>query len=207
MYSRSDRFPACLQLLLTKGAVLDDPVVALVLLDDTEALTAAIKADPSLIEHRTTMVSTFTPLVGASLLHLAAEYGNAKVARALVELGADVDAKASVDEYGLNGHTPLFHTVNSSRNRAEPILRLLLHAGAKSDLHLPGITWGKGFDWETTCFDVTPISYAQLGLLPQMHRRDRDIYDNIRLLLDASGRQFPPLDNVPNRYLEPPVKA
>lgn len=116
MYSRSDRFPACLQLLLTKGAVLDDPVVALVLLDDTEALTAAIKTDPSLIEHRTTMVSTFTPLVGASLLHLAAEYGNAKVARALVELGADVDAKASVDEYGLNGHTPLFHTVNSSRN-------------------------------------------------------------------------------------------
>lgn len=96
--------------------MLDDPVVALVLLDDTEALTAAIKTDPSLIEHRTTMVSTFTPLVGASLLHLAAEYGNAKVARALVELGADVDAKASVDEYGLNGHTPLFHTVNSSRN-------------------------------------------------------------------------------------------
>ena len=56
------------------------------------------------------MVSAFTPLVGASLLHVAAEYGNANVARVLIEMGADVNAKASIDEYGLNGHTPLFHT-------------------------------------------------------------------------------------------------
>ena len=32
MYSRSDQFPACLRLLLDRGAVLDDPRVALVLL-------------------------------------------------------------------------------------------------------------------------------------------------------------------------------
>ena len=51
--------------------------------------------------------------------------------------------------------------------------------------------------------DVTPISYAQLGLLPQMHRRDRDVYHNITRLLEASGRKVPPLDNVPNRYLAP----
>jgi len=203
MYSRSDRFPDCLRLLLDRGAMLDDLVVAPVLLDDTEALAAAIKADPSLIAHRTTMVSAFTPLIGASLLHVAAEYGNVNVARVLVEMGAEVDAKASIDEHGLNGHTPLFHTVNSNDNRAAPILRLLLDAGARSDVHLAGITWGKGFEWETTCFDVTPISYAQLGLLPQMHRRERDLYDNIRGLLEASGRKIPPLDNVPNRYLKP----
>jgi preprotein translocase subunit SecA len=63
--------------------------------------------------------------------------------------------------------------------------------------------WGKGFEWETTCFDVTPISYAQMGLLPQFQRRERDIYDNIKLLLEASKRKVPPLENVPNRYLEP----
>ena len=56
-------------------------------------------------------------------------------------------------------------------------------------------------EWETTVFDVTPISYAQFGLLPQVHREERDIYDNIRLLLDAAGRRVPPLENVPNRYL------
>ena len=55
----------------------------------------------------------------------------------------------------------------------------------------------------TTFFDVTPISYAQMGLMPQVHRRDADIYANIRRLLNASGRGVPPLDNVPNRYLHP----
>lgn len=203
MYTRSDRFPDCLRLLLERGARLDDPVVAPVLLNDAEAVASMIGANPAVVDHRTTMVSPFTPLVGASLLHVAAEYGNLNVARVLVELGADVNARAAVDEYELNGHTPVFHTVNSNDNRGAPILRLLLEAGAKSDVHLRGITWGKGFEWETTLFDVTPVSYAQFGLLPQLHRNERDIYDNIRLLLEASGRRVPPLDNVPNRYLEP----
>jgi ankyrin repeat protein len=203
MYSRGDNFAKCLRLLLDRGAVLDDPLVAPVLLNDAEALRAAIQADPSLLDHRTTMVSAFTPLVGASLLHVAAEYGNANAARVLIEMGADVNAAASLDGYGLNGHTPIFHTVNSSHNRSAPILKLLLDAGAKSDIAVRGITWGKGFEWETTLFDVTPISYAQFGLLPQVHRQERDIYDNIRLLVAAAGRTIPPLDNVPNRYLKP----
>ncbi len=202
MYSRSDRFPACLRLLLERGAVLDDPRIAPVLLDDAEALTNALRDDPSLIDHRTSMVSTFTPLVGASLLHVACEYGHMTAARILLEHGADVDARASVDDAGLNGHTPLFHTVNSAHNRSAPLLDLLLTAGATVDIRLQGITWGKGFEWETTCFDVTPISYAQMGLLPQVHRREQDIYANIRRLLEASGRPIPPLDNVPNRYLK-----
>lgn len=207
MYTRSDRFPDCLRLLLERGAVLDDPRIAPVLLDDAEGLAAALRADPSLIEHRTSMDSAFTPLIGASLLHVAAEFGNMNVARVLLEMGADVEARASVDECGLNGHTPIFHTVNSNDNRSAPLLSLLLDAGAKPDVLLHGITWGKGFEWETTCFDVTPISYAQLGLLPQMHRRDRDIYANIKRLLEASGRPVPPLANVPNRYLQPKADA
>jgi ankyrin repeat protein len=203
MYSRSDAFPACLQLLLDRGAVLDDPRIAPVLLDDAEGVRAALHADPALIGHRTSMISTFTPLIGASLLHVAAEYGSMKAVRVLLEMGADVNARASLDEYGLNGHTPIFHTVNSNGNRSAAILHALLDAGAAPDVRLDGITWGRGFEWETTCFDVTPISYAQLGLLPQVHRREHDIYANIRRLLEAAGRRVPPLDNVPNRYLNP----
>ena len=203
MYWRSDGFSACLRLLLERGAPMDDPLLAPVLLNDVEAISAAVRANPALLGHRTTLRSTFTPLVGASLLHVAAEYGNLPAARVLVELGADPNATAALDEYGMNGHTPIFHTVNSNDNRSEPILRLLLSAGARVDLLLPGIVWGQGFEWETLCFDVTPISYAQMGLLPQFQRREKEIYGNIEQLLKAAGRKIPPIENIPNRYLYP----
>jgi len=197
MYTRSERFSGCLRLLLDAGGTLDDPLIAPVLRDDP----IAIQANPALIGHRTELVSAFTPLVGVSPLHIAAEYGLTSAAEALIELGADVDARAAVDAHGLGGHTPLFHCVNSARNHALPILNLLLEAGAAPDLRLAGLVWGKGFDWETALFDLTPISYAQCGLLPQMHRRERDVGQVVRLLLKASGRPVPPLNNIPNRYL------
>ncbi len=206
-YERSDRLGDCLRLLFAQGAVLRDPGIAPVLLNDAEALKTAVAANPSLLQHRTTLVSAFTSLVGVSLLHVAAEYGNFDAARALVEAGADVNARAEVDEHGLNGHTPLFHTVNSIHNRSEPIMRLLLAAGARTDIRLAGISWGKGYEWETTFFDVTPISYAQMGLMPQVHRNEREIYANLRSLIEASGRPIPPLKNVPNRYLQPKSRA
>jgi ankyrin repeat protein len=201
MYSRSDAFPACLRLLLERGAELEDPLVMPVLLDEGEALATALRSDPSLIGHRTSMVSAFTPLAGASLLHVAAEFGHMNAARVLIEMGADVDARAAVDEHGLDGHTPLFHTVNSAWNRSAPLMRLLLDAGADPGIRLAGLTWGRGMEWETTMFDVTPISYAQFGLLPQVGRNEREIYENVRCLLEAARRPVPPLDNIPNRYL------
>jgi ankyrin repeat protein len=201
MYYRSDQFAPCLQLLQDRGGMLDDPVVAPVLLNDVDALATAIGADPDLLQYRTTMVSAFTPLVGATLLHVAAEYGHLAVARVLIDMGADVNARAALDESGMNGHTPIFHTVNSNANRSAPVMKLLLEAGAHTDAQVAGITWGKGFDWETTCFDVTPISYAQCGLFRQFQRSEEDTYANVRVLLEAAGRVIPPLDNVPNRYL------
>ncbi|MGE0464642.1 MAG: ankyrin repeat domain-containing protein [Vicinamibacterales bacterium] len=201
MYTRSDRFPACVRLLLDRGAVLDDGALAPVLLDDGPALEHALRADRSLLDHRVSLTSAFTPLVGATLLHVAAEYGHANAARVLVAEGADVNARAAVDEHGLGGHTPIFHTVNSHANRSTPVMRMLLAAGASADIRLAGLTWGRGFEWETTLFDVTAVSYAQAGLLPQMHRDERDVYDTIRALLQAAGRAVPPLGNVPNRYL------
>jgi ankyrin repeat protein len=201
MYFRSDNFPACLRLLLERGAVLDDPKIASVLLNDPGAIETSVRADSTFLNHRTNLTCTFTPLVGASLLHVAAEYGNIAAVAKLIELGSDVNARAALDDFGLNGHTPLFHTVNSNANRSVSVMRLLLAAGARADLRLTGITWGKGFEWETTCLDVTPVSYAQLGLLPQFQRLEEDCYANVVELLRASGRTVPPLNNVPNRYL------
>jgi len=38
--------------------------------------------------------------------------------------------------------------------------------------------------------------------LPQVHRQEADIYENIRFLLESANRPVPPLENVPNRYLK-----
>ena len=43
MYFRSDRFPACLRLLLERGATLGDPKIEEVLLNDPVALEAAVR--------------------------------------------------------------------------------------------------------------------------------------------------------------------
>ncbi|MDZ4657468.1 MAG: ankyrin repeat domain-containing protein [Bythopirellula sp.] len=201
-YHRSDRLPECLRLLVDHGATFRDPAIAAVVLNDPPAIRAAIEADPDLLTHRTSLRCSFASLEKATLLHVAAEYGHLAAVRTLIELGADVNATASVDEYDLNGHTPLFHTVNSHANRLAPIMRLLVDAGADCEFFVKGLDWGKGFPWETTFFDITPISFAQLGLLPQVHRQEADIYENIRFLLESANRPVPPLENVPNRYLK-----
>ncbi|MCE9592026.1 MAG: hypothetical protein K8S99_16075 [Planctomycetes bacterium] len=50
-YTRSDRLVECLRLLFDRGAVLLDPAVAPVLLDDADAIRAVVTAAPSLLKH------------------------------------------------------------------------------------------------------------------------------------------------------------
>lgn len=203
MYTRSERFPQLLRSLLAHGAKLDDDALAEVLEDDGPALAARLTADPSLLDRRISMACAFTPLDGATLLHVAVEFQCLRAARVLIERGIDVNARASTDAFGLGGHTPIFHTVNSNQNRALPALELLLSAGADASVSIDGLTWGRGFEWETTLFDLTPLAYAQLGSLPQMHREEVGVYDVVRRLLAATNRPLPPLSNVPNAYLRP----
>jgi hypothetical protein len=201
MYLRSPKFSDCVRCLVQAGARCPDTALLAVLLDDAELLGAELRKNPSLIHDQVNIRCAFTPLVGASLLHVAAEFGLAKAAAALLKAGADIETKAAVDDYGFNGHTPIFHTVCQRANHGQPVMRMLLEHGAKADIRLAGITWGKSFEWETTIFDVTPVSYAQAGLLPQFQRDEHDVYENIKLLAQASGRIIPKELNVPNKYL------
>ena len=201
MYLRSPKFTDCVRCLKQAGARFPDAGLEAVLLDDAELLGAELGRNPSLVHDRVDIHCAFTPLRGASLLHVAAEFCLVRVAKVLLDAGADVEAKAAVDDYGFNGHTPIFHTVCQHRNHCQPVLRLLLERGARADVRLAGITWGKGFPWETTIFDATPVSYAQAGLLRQFQREEKDVYENIRLLTKAAGRVIPEELNVPNKYL------
>jgi ankyrin repeat protein len=201
MYYRSPQFSECVRALVRFGARCDNEALLAVLLDDADLLAKVLKNNPAAINQTIDLRCAFTPLMGASLLHVACEFGHLNAASVLLAAGIDIEAKAALDAYGFNGHTPIFHTVCQHRNHCMPVLRLLLSHGAKTDVRLSGITWGKGFEWETTLFDPTPISYAQAGLLRQFQREENDVYENIRLMMVSSGRAIPEELNVPNAYL------
>ncbi len=201
-YTRSDRLKECLDSLIRLGAELHDPTLVPVLTDDGPALRRMLSDNPAMIHHRTSLESAFVSLEGVTLLHVAAEFGCRTAAKVLIDAGADVNAMADTDGDGCNGHTPIFHTVNSNANRSEPIMRMLLEAGAATDIQLEALYWGKGYEWETVFFDVTPVSFAQMGLLPQVHRNESEFYANIRKLRSAAGKAELILRNVPNAYLK-----
>ena len=134
MYSRSKRFADCLRTMFDAGATLDDPALTAVLLDDAEGLLELLRTGAFVVEQIFNLECTFTSLQGVSALHICAEYNSVNCARVLLDAGADVDARAALDEDGLGGHTALFHTVNSNRNFAGEMMRLLVERGANLDI-------------------------------------------------------------------------
>jgi hypothetical protein len=200
MYTRSPRFSECLQVL--PGATFADPLLAPLLLDDADALRAVLAPKPARARDHVFLECAFTSLHGVSPLHVCAEYNSVRCARALLDLGVDVDDPAAVDQDGFGGHTALFHAVNSPHNHCRPMMELLVDAGARLDIRVDGLVWGQGFDWETVVFDATPLSYAQCGLYSQFHRAETHVYDNIAYLFRHRHGRAPALRNIPNRYLQ-----
>ena len=82
------------------------------------------------------------------------------------------------------------------------MLHFLLEQGVDLTVTVRGLIWGKGYEWETFIPAVNPISYAMMGLLPQMHRKDVTVAETVSLLLKyAYGIDYMP-PNVPNKYLQ-----
>jgi len=61
-YTRSDRLPDCLRLLMESGATVSDPVLMPVLLDEYDGVIRTARAHATLSVHRTSLNSSFTSL-------------------------------------------------------------------------------------------------------------------------------------------------
>ena len=82
------------------------------------------------------------------------------------------------------------------------MLEFLLSKSVDLQVMVKGLIWGKGYEWETFIPAVNPISYAMMGLLPQMHRKEVAISKTVsRLMKAAYGINYVP-SNVPNKYLK-----
>ncbi len=201
-YLRSSRFKDCVKTFVEYGLVLDDKVLLSLLLDDAQSLESKVIENPEIVDKRYTLRCAFTPLHEATLLHICAEFNHVSCAEVLVRYGADINAKSGLDTNGFGGQTPIFHTVNQILNHSMEMLNFLLSNSADLKHTIKGLIWGKGYEWETLIPSVNPISYAMMGLLPQMHRKEIDISGIVSLLLKKAYGIDYTSSNIPNKYLK-----
>jgi len=200
-YTRSPRFKECVKAFVDCGLEFEDKILLAILLDDAHTLDNLLVANPESIKNRYTLRCAYTPFYQVSLLHICAEFNHLNCAKVLVIRGIDIDVRAGIDEHGFGGQTPIFHTVNQNSNQSADMLAYLISLGADLKLTVPGLIWGKGYEWETLIPAVNPISYAMMGLLPQMHREERIVSRTVYELLQAAYGIEYTSTNIPNAYL------
>ena len=96
-------------------------------------------------------------LKGATLLHVAAEYQNLEAIRLLLDLGADVNARATVDDAGVRGQTAIFHAVTQREDAGVPVVKLLLQRGADLSVR---VTVPGHYERPEVILQCTPLGYA-----------------------------------------------
>ncbi len=150
---------------------------------------------PELGCHDEILATHGTPLAGATLLHMCADYDEIAVARWLLERGMDVDAKGAVDRDGFGGHTALFATVVSQPNfwmnhqgrpQVAPFTQLLLDHGADPNVRASlrkQLHPGYGEETMHEYRDVTPLSWGE-----RFHRQIFVSRPAMRLIAERGGR-------------------
>ena len=108
MYTRTPAFKDCVKTFVNEGLYFEHQSLLAVFLDDAQKLEKIITGSENVVAERFSIFkSTYTPLLDATLLHFCAEYNAVACAKLLILHGADVNARAGIDEHGFGGHTPI----------------------------------------------------------------------------------------------------
>ncbi len=168
-YARSlQRLSACIDFLLQAGGTTryNTPAVLAVLRGRLDDLAKLMDSEPGIVNQCFPELDCGQAggrsllLKGGTLLHVAAEYGNVAALALLLDRGADVNARATVDEAGIGGQTAIFHAVTQFGDDGLPVTQLLLERGADLRLRvkLPG-----SYERPGEIVECTPLGYALLS--------------------------------------------
>ncbi len=167
-YARDpEKLSACIDILRAANAKSkhESPAMFAVLRGHVDELRELLDADPALVHRRfseldfgTTAARGLT-LRGCTLLHVAAEFQRLDAATFLLERGADANTKATLDEAGVGGQTPIFHAATQYDDAGLPLVRLLVDRGADLTIRakLPG-----SYEEASSTVECTPLGYAIL---------------------------------------------
>lgn len=200
-YTRSSNFKECVKIFNNYGLEFSDKALLAVLMDDDKLLQEQINIDKTIVSKTYSLRCAYTPMHKVTLLHICAEFNHLQCAKLLVNFGADVNAKAGIDEFRFGGQTPIFHTVNQNGNQSAAMMEYLLFLKADLEITVTGLIWGQGYEWETLIPAVNPLSYAMMGLLPQMHRDESTTANIVAVLLKHKNNIEYRQQNIPNKYL------
>ncbi len=175
-YARSpQRLSTCIDILLEAGGATkyDAPAVLQLLRGRLDSLAELIDADPALVNKRFSELDCGQTggrnllLQGGTLLHVAAEYGNVAAIALLLDRGADVNARATIDEAGVGGQTAIFHSVTQFDDGGLPVTQLLVERGADLAVRvkLPG-----DYERPGEIVECTALGYALLFGGPPQRR-------------------------------------
>ncbi len=164
-YVRSSELGVCIDLLLNAGGRTryEAPAVLAILRGRIEQLAEHLDVEPALVHRRFPELDFGSTgarrllLKGATLLHVAAEFGSVEAARLLLDRGAHVDARANIDVAGIGGQTPIFHAVSQFDDGGLAVTQLLLQRGADASVRvrLPG-----HYERPEEIVECTPLEYA-----------------------------------------------
>ena len=143
----------------------DEPGVIATIRGDYDLVKELLDQDRSLIERRFPSLNIgatagrILTLKGATLLHVAAEFGQVEVARLLLNAGADVNSSAFKDSEGQGGQSPIFHAATQNGDFGIEVVRLLISKGTDLNLccRLPG-----HYEHPEDVFEGTVLDYARL---------------------------------------------